>query len=568
MTWSLLGGGRVHVAVGAGRVSSNADLYRMCEWERKLIDIFAGSAGDSRGVGRPASRRILAAATAVVVAASLSACTTSANNSNAGGTAPIPTGGESGAARAVDGFEKYYTQELDWSDCGAGFQCADVEAPMDWSDPTSEAIDLAIKFYPARTSKPMGTILVNPGGPGGSGTEFVEYAPHVFGEKLLNNYSVLGFDPRGVEQSTAVECLDADAMDAYLALSLDPERPEALKVMEKEAKAFGQACLENTGEVLGFVDTQSSARDMDMLSALMGDKSMNYLGYSYGTQLGATYAGLFPKSVGKMVLDGAIDLRLTPFEQSKQQAVGFENALRAYAEDCVKQGTCPVKGNADAVMKQVGNLLDRLAKQPLPTDSTDRVLTQSLAFYGVAQPLYSESMWSRLNSALKQAIVQGDGSELLDLSDDYFGRDSEGNYMDNQTEAFTAINCLDERSTTDLEQMKKEAAELKEAAPVMGSFFGFGGIGCANWPFDAVERTFDLAAPGAEPIMVIGTTNDPATPYDWAVGLAEQLESGFLVTHVGEGHTAYGMGSTCILNAVDDFFVDGTIPKVDPRCSA
>lgn len=531
-----------------------------------MINVFTRGTS-TRGIRRENRRAIGVAALVTAAALTMSACT-SPGAKTPEATAPIPQGGEAGAARAVQGFEKYYTQDIDWSDCGGGFQCAVVEAPMDWSVPASEPIDLAIKFYPARTASPLGTILVNPGGPGGSGTEFVEYAPYAFGEKLLGNYSVLGFDPRGVEQSTAVSCLDSQEMDGYLALSLDPERPEALKILKEQARAFGQACLENTGQVLEFVDTQSSARDMDLLSALMGDSALNYLGYSYGTQLGATYAGLFPQSVGKMVLDGAIDLRLSPFEQSKQQAVGFENALRAFAENCVAEKTCPVVGDADSVMNAVGDLLERLAKSPLPTDSPDRVLTQSLAFYGIAQPLYSEAMWKSLSSALGKAIVQGDGSELLDLSDDYFGRDQDGNYMDNQTEAFTAINCLDERSTTDPAEMKKEAAEFAKAAPVMGSFFGYGGIGCVEWPFDAVERNFDLAAPGAEPIMVIGTTNDPATPYDWAVGLAEQLESGFLVTHVGEGHTAYGMGSQCIVDTVDDFFVDGTIPEADPRCSS
>ncbi len=218
-------------------------------------------------------------------------------------------------------------------------------------------------------------------------------------------------------------------------------------------------------------------------------------------------------------------------------------------------------------MQSVADLFEQLMSKPMTTSDPDRRLTQSLAFYGVAQPLYAQELWPVLNDALYAAFQEKDGSGLLSLADQYFGRDEDGTFADNQTEAFTAVNCLDDRASSDYETMQMEAKEIEEAAPVMGSSFGFGGIGCKNWPYPVAEKTFDLAASGADPIMVIGTTNDPATPYVWAQGLAEQLESGFLVTYEGEGHTAYGRGSTCVMDTVDSYFVDGTVPTSDPQCT-
>ncbi|MBI9116016.1 alpha/beta fold hydrolase [Sanguibacter sp. YZGR15] len=459
---------------------------------------------------------------------------------------------------------EFYEQEVDWTSCGS-FECADILVPLDWDDPTRGSITIGAKRHLAEGTS-MGTVLLNPGGPGGSGIEFVEYVPLIWGDPLLESYDVLGFDPRGVGESSAVTCLTDEEKDVYYAKTY-PLDDAGLAEMAADAAEFGAKCLTNTGEVLGEVDTQSAARDMDVIRYVVGDEKLNYLGYSYGTQLGATYAGLYPEKVGRMVLDGAIDLRLTPHEQSLQQAVGFENALRAYVEDCQGGTGCPLTGSVDEGMAQVKTLLDSTFANPLPTDDPDgRVLTQTLAFYGIAQPLYSQQLWGTLTSALTSAIDAGDGSELLDSADSYNSRDSDGTYLDNQGEAFRAINCLDDRGSSDRATMDAEYAEIVAAAPTMGEFFGYGGLGCADWPFPVVEKEYDLAATGADPIVVIGTTNDPATPYVWAQGLAEQLESGVLVTYEGEGHTAYGVSNDCILDAVDEYFVDGTVPAEGLTC--
>lgn len=484
-------------------------------------------------------------------------------------TSSAPGGSEvTGPAGVIPaGFEEIYNQDVEWTRCAGGaFQCADIAVPMDWSDPASPSINIAAQRYLAR-GESQGTVLINPGGPGGSGTELVSVAPIIFGKELLENYDILGFDPRGVGASEPVSCLDPQEMDRFLATSFGDLTPDLLEDVKAENAKFGKACADNSGDVLGFVDTQSAAKDMDLIRAVVGDEKLNYLGYSYGTQLGATYAGIYPDNVGRMVLDGAIDLRISAHEQSKQQAIGFENALRAFVTDCQATVGCPLSGSVDDGMKQIDVLLTSLLTNPLRTDDSDRVLTQSLGFYGIAQPLYAQQMWPMLRAALTEALAAKDGSGLLELSDSYFGREPDGTYRDNSFEAFVAINCLDSRGDADFATMEQEAADIKAAAPVMGGFFGFGGVSCSGWPYDAVAQDFDLAATGANPIMVVGTTNDPATPYVWAQGLAEQLESGFLVTHVGEGHTAYGMGNQCVVDTVDAFFVNGTVPAKDPNCS-
>lgn len=472
------------------------------------------------------------------------------------------TGGADGAAPSTDGIAAdllpFYEQTVEWTSCGSGFECADIEVPFDWDDPTADTITLGAKRYLASGER-TGTVLINPGGPGGSGVEFVEYVPFLFGQPLLEEFDVLGFDPRGVGESSPVSCLtdaERDVWDAKTYTSDDA----GLAEMQADAKSFGEKCLENTGPVLGEVDTQSSARDMDVIRHVVGDTQLNYLGFSYGTQLGATYAGLYPENVGRMVLDGAIDLRLSDHEMSLQQAVGFENALRAYVEDCLAGSDCPLSGTTDEALAQVTGLLDQVLANPMPTGDAERPLTQTLAFYGIAQPLYSQLLWGQLTDALDAAISDGDGSGLLASADSYNSRNPDGTYADNQGEAFRAINCLDSRSDTDRATLDTEAAEIEAAAPTVGQFFTYGALGCADWPFPQAEKTGDLAASGAAPILVVGTTNDPATPYVWAQGLAEQLESGVLVTYEGEGHTAYGQSNDCVLDTVDAYFTDGTVP--------
>ncbi|WP_347568611.1 alpha/beta hydrolase [Isoptericola sp. AK164] len=512
----------------------------------------------------PASRRIAALAGTVVAALALAGCTAETPGKTATPVDEATTAAPMtpSAAGAPEGFEDFYAQDLEWTDCRGGYECATATAPLSWDDAEAGSIELALVRTRA-TGEKVGSLLVNPGGPGGSGADFVENGS--FGEPLRESFDIVGFDPRGVQDSTAVECYDDEAKDEYLSEDFDLSTDDGLEAARASTAAWAEACAANTGELLGEVDTQSAARDMDLLRAVLGDEQLHYLGFSYGTSLGATYASLFPERAGRLVLDGAIDPTLDADEISAGQAVGFENALRAYVTDCQAGADCPLTGSVDAGMQQVRDVLDRAYDRPYPT-SGDRDVTQTLAFYGVAVTLYAEQSWPVLTQALDEAINVGTGDTLLYLADFYNDRNADGSFATNSTEAFTAINCLDSAGATDLETMRAEAAEIEEAAPTMGSFFGYGGLSCADWPYPPAEQEYDVAASGADPIVVIGTTNDPATPYVWSEGMADALDSGVLVTYEGEGHTAYGRSNDCIADAVENYLVEGTVPEDGLTC--
>jgi pimeloyl-ACP methyl ester carboxylesterase len=502
----------------------------------------------------------------VLVAALLMGCTAPGKVQSAVGSTPTATDSGPRSASgggAPEGFETYYEQDLEWSDCGEAFQCATAQAPLSWDDPESEAIELSLKRRSA-TGEKVGSLLVNPGGPGGSGVDFVEGAVKMFGEPLKKSFDVVGFDPRGVGGSTQVRCFDDARKDESLSKDFGTS-DEELAAAADELRAWGEACEENTGELLGHVDTQSAARDMDMLRSVLGDKKLHYLGYSYGTQLGAVYAGLFPERAGRLVLDGGIDTTLTADETSAGQAVGFENALRAYVKDCLAGDSCPLRGSVNDGMRQVRDILDTAYERPYKT-SSDREVTQTLAFYGVAVTLYDEQNWSVLTQALDEVVNQGTGDVLLYLADYYNDRNNDGSFRTNSSEAFRAVNCLDSRGSEDIETMREEAAKIERAAPTMGRFFGYGGLSCADWPYPVAEQEYDVHAKGAPPVLVVGTTNDPATPYVWSEGLAKTLDSGVLLTYEGEGHTAYGRSNECIGDTVESYLIDGKVPEDGKTC--
>ncbi len=385
----------------------------------------------------------------------------------------VPTAWSTGTGETgPEGFEELYGQTLAWEDCGAGWECTTARAPLSWQDPAAGEIELAVKRQPA-TGERIGSLLTNPGGPGASGVDFVASLAPTVGESVTAAYDLVGFDPRGVGQSSPVVCLDDAAKDESLSRDFDTDEA-GLEALAEDRRAWADACAEKTGELLGQVDTQSAARDMDMLRAVLGDEKLAYLGYSYGTQLGATYAGLFPDKVGRMVLDGAIDTSLDPDEISEQQAVGFENALRAYVEDCQAGAGCPLKGDTDAGMRQIRSLLDAAKANPLPTDS-GRSVTQTLGFYGVAVTLYNDQSWPVLTQALTEAFEEGTGNGLLYLADFYNDRNADGTYSSNSAEAFRAVNCLDGRQDDDPAAMQAQLERLEEEAPTMGYFFAFGG---------------------------------------------------------------------------------------------
>ncbi len=458
----------------------------------------------------------------------------------------------------------YYGQTLVWTECGPGFDCTDVTAPLDWENPGDAEITLSVVRHQA-TGERLGSLLTNPGGPGSSGVEVVrDSLDFAVGADLIESYDVIGFDPRGVGASTAVTCLDAAEMDDYL---YDiPAAPRGTAEWEAELlerhKAFADACEANSDGILPYITTINSARDMDLIRAVLGDKQLNYIGYSYGTFLGATYASLFPAKAGRLVLDGAIDPAVSGLDVGATQALGFESALRAYMQDCLDSGQCPFNGSVDEAMADLGALLASVDASPLE-NGDGRMLGADSLMTGIIAALYSEESWSYLTQALDEAL-QGDPSTAFVLADFYNSREN-GTYIDNSGEAFRAYNCMDYPVEDDPAAEAAYEAKIAEGAPTIAPYWS-GPDSCEVWPYPPTGTRGEIRAEGAGPILVVGTTNDPATPYAWSESLAAQLEEGVLITREGEGHTGYNKGNICVDEAVEDFFLQDVVPEDGLRC--
>jgi pimeloyl-ACP methyl ester carboxylesterase len=478
---------------------------------------------------------------------------------------PHTSAGDPDATQAPSpALARYYSQELDWKSCRDGDFCSTLTVPLDYHEPAGQTIDLALLMVPAADrDQRAGALVVNPGGPGAPGTDYAANAAAVFRKPITDAYDVVGFDPRGTGASAPVDCLTDDELDAYLAEDPDPDTDAERAEYDHWVDALGAGCAQRSGEVAGHVTTVEAARDMDVLRAALGETELDYFGASYGTKLGATYADLFPDRVGRFVLDGALDPELSARELSLGQAQGFETALRAYVDDCVDQSDCPLGDSLDAGLARIKDFLAGVDAEPLDT-GTDRKLKIGNAFYGIVLPLYSRSSWSYLTQALRAAF-NGDGSLLLRFSDIYASRGSSG-YTDNSMEANYAINCLDDPWSITPDEVADNLADFEKASPTFGSVFAWGLTTCAGIQEKATEEAPKIDAVGAAPIVVIGTTRDPATPYAWAKSLAAELDSGVLVSRDGDGHTGYNSGNACVDEAVEDYLVDGTVPDDGLSC--
>lgn len=458
----------------------------------------------------------------------------------------------------------FYSQELTWTECGVGFDCTDVTAPLDWEDPGKGEITLSVVRHRAEGT-PVGSLLTNPGGPGASGVDLIlNSLDYAVGADLIENFDVIGFDPRGVGASTAVTCYDAPQMDEYLygipAAARGTAEWEA-ELLDSH-KAFAEACDANSGGILPYITTVNAARDMDLIRAVLGDKQLNYLGYSYGTFLGATYAKLYPEKAGRLVLDGAIDPAVPGLEVGATQALGFESALRAYMQDCLDSGECPFNGTVDEAMTDLGALLASVDSTPLKSGD-GRMLGADSLMTAIIAALYSQDNWGYLTQALDEAL-QGDPTSALFLADFYNGREN-GTYTDNSAEAFRAYNCMDYPVEDDPAAEAAINAKIAQGAPTIAPYWT-GPDSCSVWPYPPTGTRGEIKAEGAGPILVIGTTNDPATPYEWSESLANQLEEGVLITRVGEGHTGYNKGNACVDDAVEAFLLDDVVPEDGLRC--
>ena len=501
---------------------------------------------------------------AVAVLASGCGVASRAQDAGDGGTGTgsgNPTKGPAGPIPA--GLEKFYQQQPDWERCGSNQECATITVPLDYTQPGGKTIELRARKVLARDrAGKIGTLFINPGGPGGSGQEFAASAGFVLGQGLLRKFDVIGWDPRGVGESTPVKCLDTEQLDKFIAADGSPDDDAEITELNNEAKILADGCEQRSGELLPHVSTKDAARDIDVLRGIAGDSQLYYLGMSYGTYLGATYAELFPKNVGRMVLDGAVDPSKTAQQNNIAQAKGFDTALEAFAEDCA-QRSCRLGSTKAEVLGKVDKLINDSDATPLQGDGK-RTVTQALVVLGVIYPLYLKEFWPRLEDAVLDGL-DGKGARLLALADEYTDRKQTG-YENNANEVIYAVNCLDRPDISSVDQAKAEEPEYKAASPRFGSFLLWGSVACANWPVKPENKPHPIKAAGAKPIVVVGTTRDPATPYEWAVGLAHQLESGVLVTRDGDGHTGYKAGNSCVDNAVETYLLQGTAPTADIKC--
>jgi pimeloyl-ACP methyl ester carboxylesterase len=477
-------------------------------------------------------------------------------------------------------------QRLDWTACRAptveqgggtkpsplpggdgAWECAVMKAPLDYAKPDGDTVDLALIRVRARDqNRRIGSLLFNFGGPGGSGiTGLPSFAPDY--EKLRTRYDLVSFDPRGVGRSDGVECKNDKQLDAYYAQDFTPDDTAEQQAFTKGLASYAAGCEQHSGKQLPHVGTTDAARDMDLTRKVLGDKKLYYFGISYGTELGGVYAHLFPKSVGRAVFDGVVD----PTENSEQgslgQAKGFQLALGNFAKDCVARGdACRLRGSTPKEVEQgIAALLRRLDKRPV-AGTGGRKLTQTQATNGIAQALYSKEFWPLLEQGVDEADG-GNGSLLLALSDSMNGRDQQGRYSNLQA-ANAAINCADSKERYTVAQTKAKLPEFREASPVFGDFLGWGVMGCSKWPVPGRWTHPDVSAPGAAPIVVIGNTGDPATPYAGAKAMADALGKGVGVeiTYRGQGHGAYNSGNACVQKAVNSYLLDGKVPAAGTTC--
>ena len=534
--------------------------------------------GGTGGIGR---RRVSAGVLAVVTGVCLGVGAGVVPAAAAPASGPAPAAAATRAA-VPKGLESFYSQKVEWYDCVAtagveksadrtGFQCAKVKVPLDYSQPDGQTIEIAMKKHPATGSARQGTLFMNPGGPGGSGVDDIGGMPTSTFAGVQSAYDIIGFDPRGIGSSTAITCssdAEAKAMEGVSPVD-GAGAPVAFEqraaVISEQVKQFEASCAANTkpAELLDHVDTVSVARDLDVLRALSGDQKLNYAGFSYGTYLGAHYAELFPANTGRLVLDGALDPSLTYSERRQGQARGFERALRNYVAWCQSGQSCPLTGDVDAGVQQIGDVFTSANQSPVPSSDPNRPVTGEEMKRIVGFILYfPESSWSAVSEALGQVINQHDASAFRAMADQIAAQPQVN------TGANIGINCLDYRVEGNMATWTAQSKELERIAPRFATVTEAGDLGCQAWGHTGTQPSKALHAKGAAPILVIGTTGDPATPYEWAEALADQLDSGQLLTWEGNGHAAYtnsGHGP-CVTQAVDTYLLTGTMPKKGLTC--
>lgn len=469
-------------------------------------------------------------------------------------------------AENFSSIEDFYSQPISWKKCGR-FQCAELIVPINYQDLTAGVFRLAITKDPAdQPENRIGSLVVNPGGPGGSGVDYAQGGFRTATTQILNRFDLIGFDPRGVGKSDPVSCLTDQEADEFLALDETPDNPAEIATWNDWVDRFAASCKAENPETWRHIGSWNVARDMDVLRAALGEPQLNWLGKSYGTLLGALYAQLFPDNVGRFVLDGAVDPDPEP-DQVLIQIAGFETALNRFIADCLRRNNCPLTGNQTAAYQQLIDFLAELDRTPMPL-SDGRELTESHAQTAILVGLYDDKdLWPFLRDALAQAF-DGDGEFMILLSDLINNRDPDGKYLDNSLSALYAVNCVDYAQALTPRELPNEVARLSKVSRFFAPLFGWGSSACLSWLGQELEPVGKLNAKPINSVLIVGTTFDPATPPQWARSLSAQIQNSITVEWRGDGHTAYRRGSKCIDELIDSYLISGKLPATGRTCPA
>ena len=456
-------------------------------------------------------------------------------------------------------------EALTWLPCGTRLECSTIKVPKDYARPALGTVTLALNRVPARGQK-KGSLVVNPGGPGVAGLDYAAYLASALPASVNAMYDIVGFDTRGTGASDPVTCLTGKQTTRWLRADPTPDTRTEERAYLKLASEISAGCLRRSPLVAPFVSSDATVLDLDSIRAALGEEKLNWLGFSYGTYLGALYAEKFPDRVGRMVLDGAVDPSLNAMQISQDQSDGFQRSLRSFARDCITHENCPSTVSARAVLNGVNRLLDQLDAVPMATRGP-LPLNEAQAMTALFSAMYTPDRWQTLRQALS-AAKQGDGSPLQRMAESASDQTGPNSYATNMASAFYAISCLDVPATPKLKGLAASAAKWSRNVPVpaMARAMSWGNAPCSYWfahgsPRNAVQSSTDA------PMLIIGTTGDPATPYSWAQALNRQLTTSSLLTFRGEGHTATANGNNCIDSSVADYLTTGTLPTQGKTCS-